>query len=109
MNNYLQSGQRLQITAPTGGFTAGACYKTGDSLGVAETTVAGSEEGILLTEGVFTLPKAAVAFTQGNRVWWDDSAKAMTTVTGGNTLAGIATTTVASGVTTAPVRLNGSF
>lgn len=110
MNNYVQCGKSIQVTAPTGGFTSGSVYKVGDTVGVAIADVAASEEGILSVDGVYNVAKAsAVTFTQGNRVWWDDSNSEFTTTTGGNTLVGTAMADVATGVVTADVRWNSSF
>lgn len=109
MNNYVSSGERVDLVVPSGGVVGGTFYKVSDMIGCAVRTAAEGETGTLIVEGILTAPKAAVAFTVGARVFWDDSAKNFTTVTGGNTLAGISVETIASGVATAPIRLNGSF
>lgn len=109
MDNYKHSGRTMEFTAPSGGLTSGQVYKVQDTVGVVVADTAYGDTAVMNLDGVYSVPKAAVAFTKGARIWWDNSALAATTATGSNTLIGVADETVASGVTEAAVRWNGSF
>jgi predicted RecA/RadA family phage recombinase len=58
---------------------------------------------------VVELPKASGAIDQGAAVYWDDSAKVVTTTATDNTRIGAATEDAASAAATVRVRLNGVF
>ena len=108
MNNYLQPGTVLTLTAPTGGVVSGSVYKVGQLLVVAAATVAQTLPFEGQTEGVFTIVKVAgQAWTEGALVYWDDTAKNFTTTASGNLLAGVATAAALTAATSATVRLNG--
>ncbi len=60
--------------------------------------------------GVFDLPKATgAAWTQGVRIYWDDTAKNCTTTPSTNKLIGVAMAAALSGDTIGRVRLSGAF
>lgn len=108
MRNFIQPGEVLTLTAPTGGVVSGGVYKIGLFIVVAASTVAQTLpfEGKL--NGVFDVPKATgQAWTEGALVYWDDTAKNFTTTVGTNTLAGKAARLggEVSGATTGRVRL----
>lgn len=106
--NFVQPGNVVTLTAPTGGVVAGTVYLIGTLLVVAQNTVAQTLpfEGMVI--GVFTLPKATgQAWTEGAKVYWDNTAKNFTTTSTSNTLAGVAVAAAASGDTTGSVRLDG--
>ncbi len=108
MKNFVQEGDVITVTAP-------AIVKSGDGLlvqntfGIVSYDAAQNEEVEIALEGVFTLPKAVVAISQGANVYWDDVAKNVTTVALGNTLIGVATTNALDVDPTVNIRLNGSF
>ena len=56
--------------------------------------------------GVFSVPKASGAITQGALLYWDDTAENLTTTASGNTLVGVAAAAAASGDATVPLLLN---
>jgi predicted RecA/RadA family phage recombinase len=108
--NTIQPGDVLDLTAPSGGVTAGICYKIGTLIVLAVTTAAVGEKFAAQTVGVISYAKAASqAWTEGAAVYWDDTAKNFTTTVGSNTKAGVAVEVVAGGAgdTTGKIRLNG--
>jgi predicted RecA/RadA family phage recombinase len=50
---------------------------------------------------------SAQAWTEGAKIYWDDTAKNFTTTSGGNTLAGVAAAAAANPSATGKVRLDG--
>jgi predicted RecA/RadA family phage recombinase len=91
MKNYISPGKALTLTAPSGGVVSGTAYLIGGLLVVATVTAAEGALFAALSCGVVDLPKAAEdAFTEGEKVYWDNSAKKITDTSGGNTLIGVA-------------------
>lgn len=108
MQNFIQPGDVLTLTAPAGGVVSGTAYKIGQLLVVAAITAdaAAAFEG--KTTGVFTLPKAtAQAFAEGALVYWDNTAKKITTTALGNLLVGVAVAAALAADTTGLIRLDG--
>lgn len=109
MRNYVQAGNVLTLPAPYA-LTSGSGAKVGSIFGVAAETVASGATVDLATEGVFTLAKvSAMAFAVGDPVYWDDTAKLVTSTTTSNTRIGVVVTAAANPSGTVDVRLNGSF
>lgn len=81
----------------------------GSIFGVANADAASGAEVVLTVTGVFDLPKAAVALTQGAALYWDDTNKVITPTARGNTKVGVAVAAAGSGDATVRVRLNGAF
>lgn len=76
MKFYLGMGDKLPYTAPAGGVIQGIGYVIEDAFVVAEGTAAATEEFIGMRRGHFRLPKdTADAFTKGDKVWWNNTAK----------------------------------
>lgn len=107
MKNYIQSGKALDLTAPVGGVTSGMALLIGALLVVPVADAAEGETFAGETMGVFELPKANQAFTEGAKLYWSTSNENLTTTASGNTLVGVAAAAAASGDTTAHVRLDG--
>lgn len=108
MINYVKPGEVVTRTAPVGGVVSGTAYLIGSLLVVATVTAAAGELFEGLTHGVVTLPKATgEAWTEGAKVYWDNTAKKITTTASGNTLVGVADAAAASSDTTGNVRLDG--
>lgn len=92
MNNYKQPGDVLTLTAPSGGVTSGLGYKIGQLFVVAANTVAETLPFPARVSGVCELVKATgETWTEGALVYWDDSAKNVTTTATGNLKIGVAT------------------
>lgn len=108
MNNFVQEGEVLELTAPSGGVVSGTAYLIGSLLVVAAADVAQTLPFSGKTTGVFTLPKATgEAWTEGAKLYWDNSAKKLTTTSSGNTLVGVAAAAAGSADTTGDARLDG--
>ena len=75
MKTYIQPGDTITATAPTGGLLSGQGAVIGAIFGVAAFDAAQGDPVELVTRGVFTLPKSAGVIEEGAAVWWDDAAK----------------------------------
>ena len=90
MRNFIQPGDSLPLSAPYnvasgGGFLLGSLFCVAKNAAVA----GGAVEG--MTEGVFDLPKpTGQAWTQGVKLYWDNTVQNITTTATGNTLVGAA-------------------
>src|SRR5512138_1165613 len=107
--SFIQRGDVMTFTAPGGGVTAGTGVLIGKLLVIPQNTVAAGSQFDGYVNGVQSHAKADTqAWAEGQIVYWDDSAKAFTTVSAGNTRAGVAAAAVGSGagLTTGLVRLN---
>jgi predicted RecA/RadA family phage recombinase len=105
--NFLHSGLMMPFTAPSGGVVAGTPYLIGSLLVIAQETVAAGASFDGLTTGVFVLPKATgQAWTEGLKLYWDNTAKNVTSTVGSNTLVGVAAVAAASADTTGKVRID---
>lgn len=108
MDNYVSSGQTLTLTAPGGGVVSGGVYKINDLIVVAAADAAAAAEFEGQTVGVFTVAKTTgEAWTEGSKLYWNNSTSKFTTTSGGNTLAGVAAAAASSGAATGQVRLDG--
>jgi predicted RecA/RadA family phage recombinase len=106
MKNYVQDGDMLDLVAPSGGVVSGTAYLIGAILIVAAVSAAEGEAFAGATEGVYTLPKTTgEAWTQGAKLYWNDTTKKLTTTASGNTLVGVATAAAASADTSGNCRL----
>lgn len=105
--NFIQPGEFLDVTAPTGGAVAGDIATVGALLGVAQHTAA---EGAPLTihrAGVYRLKKASVGVAQGAQLYWIGASKAVTTSASGNTAIGIAVSAADASAATVEVLAKG--
>lgn len=109
MKNYVQNGDTLTLTAPYA-VTSGQALKVGSIIALATTDAALNASVEAITRGVVDVAKvSAQAWTVGAPIYWDNSARLMTTVSTSNTLAGVAVAVAANPSATGRVRLNGSF
>jgi predicted RecA/RadA family phage recombinase len=108
MNNYVKPGDSVEFIAPSGGVVSGTAYLIGALLVVAAVSAAQGEKFSGRLMGVFTLPKATgSAWTEGEKLYWDNTAKNITDTASGNTLVGSAYAAAASGDASGQVRLDG--
>ena len=107
MKNWIQPGNTVTVVAPVA-VTSGDGLLVGALFGVVLSAATIGANVEMLTEGVVDLPKAAVAITQGAKVYWDNTAKNVTTTVASNTLIGCAIVAAAVGDGTVRVRLNGA-
>lgn len=106
MKNYIQSGQTMPYTAPSGGIAAGAVVISNKIVGIAASSGAEGTSVQVNLGGVYELAKAAGAVAQGALVYWAAGAGNVTTTSSGNTLIGRAFAAAADGDTTIQVILN---
>ena len=78
MQNYVQEGEHLTITAAASALSGDPVVLT-DRVCIAEHDVASGEDLTVLTEGVVELAKNATqAFTVGEKLYWDVGDKNLT-------------------------------
>lgn len=107
--SFIQPGCVLEFTSPTGGVTAGVPVLIGALVVIPVDTVAQTLPFRGHTEGVHSAPKTgSQAWTAGAAVYLDNTNHVFTTVSTGNTRAGVATEAVGSGAgeTVGKVKLN---
>lgn len=76
MKAYSTNADKVELTAPGGGVTAGLGYVVGSIFAVAEATVAAASPFIGQRNGEIVLPKnTAEALTEGQIAYWDNTAK----------------------------------
>jgi predicted RecA/RadA family phage recombinase len=100
MTNYVQRGDTLTLTAPYD-VVSGAGLLVGKIFGVASTTALSGAVTEADTRGVFDLAKDASVFAIGDPVYWDNTAKKITSVSAGNQQVGNATVAALTGDSTA--------
>lgn len=106
--NYVQDGKTITLTAPYQR-NSGLGAQVGSIFGVALQTVANAVAGEFATTGVWLLAKtSAQAWTQGQKIYWDDSNKRCDNDSTVGMLIGVATAAAANPSSTGYVRLNGS-
>lgn len=90
--NYIQSDDSKTLIAPVGGVIGGSVYKNGSHIGVVEGDAAEGEAFTLNLEGAYgSLPKKpAEAFTDGQKLYWDDVNHYLTATPGALEWAGYA-------------------
>ncbi len=103
MKNYIEAGNTLDWTnSTTADVSSGDLVVVGDLVGVASGNIAAGGEGVLLTAGVFEIPKDTTEIAQGKTVYFS-SGKA--TATSGSPIAGKAWKLAAKADATCWVRL----
>ena len=108
MKNYVQPGEVLELTAPSGGVLTSKAYKIGSLVVIATVDADQTDAFSALLVGVVEHAKvSAQAWTEGVKIYWDDSAKLFTTTSGGNTLVGVAAEVAANPSALGKVRLDG--
>ena len=111
MKNYVQPGKTITLAAPYA-VLSGDGLLVGAIFGVASGNAAIGEAVEVALVGVFDLKKvASQAWTVGDKVYWDNTAKETTKTATSNTLIGVAVEAVANGAsdTVGRLRLNGSY
>ncbi len=103
---YWQKGEVLDYTA-SAAVNNGEVVSLGTRIGVAGEDIAAGETGHLHVVGVFEMEKAAGAVTMGAALYYDATAKKITTTATSNTPAGYAAAPAASGDETVLVKLLG--
>ena len=82
MKNFVMDGGTVTVLAPSGGLFSGQGVVVGAIFGVSSYDAAEGDEAEIAVTGVFTLPKSAGVIAEGAIVFWDDSGKTVSNVTG---------------------------
>lgn len=107
--NFISEGCVLNLPAPYA-VSSGSGALIGSIFGVATVDLANGVSGSFALEGVWALKKtSAQAWTVGAKVYWDNTAKEVTTTATSNTLIGVAVEAAANPSSTGKVRLNDCF
>ena len=98
MKTFVQPGESIEFTAPSGGVTSGVGVLIGALVVIATVTAAAGARFNALVEGVITHAKpGSQAWAEGVGLYWDNSTKVFTTTASGNTFAGYAAAAVGAG------------
>ena len=109
MKNFVQRGENITVTAAAVA-ASGAGVKVGSLFGIASGDAAIGDPLVLVTTGVFEMPKVGTdEFTLGAAVYWRSSDGLVTTTASGNTKVGVAVEAVGNPSASVRVRLNGTF
>lgn len=112
MDNFVQPGKTLTLTAPSGGVVSGRVYQIGQLVVVATMTAAQGEDFTAITEGVVDVTKVgSQAWTEGVLIYFDKDNARMTSTASGSRLCGYAVKPLpgsGSGETTGRVFLTNS-
>ena len=109
MKSGTQEGNTLTLTAPLAVSSGGGAL-VGTIFGVAVADVANGAEGEFELVGCHDLASASGAgtdWTQGTKLYWDNTNKVITKTTSGNTFIGAATGAKTTTATKGNIRLNG--
>ena len=104
--NYVQDGKSLNYTPSGSSLVSGAFVLIGVIGAIAKTDIADGKTGAVHIGGVFSVPKATGAVTQGAKLYWDATASKLTTTASGNTIVGVASEAAASSDATVKILLN---
>lgn len=96
MKNFIQPGCTVEFAAPYDRLS-GQGALIGTIFGVATMDVLSGARAPFALDGVFELTKAdSQAWTEGAKIYWDNTAKNCTTTAMSNTLIGVCTEAVAN-------------
>lgn len=105
MKNFLAAGEIVTVPAPAT-VASGDFVVVGAFFGVAQADAASGADVSIVREGVFALPKTTgTAWTKGDPLYWDASAKKFTKTATGNVGYGVAAADAASGDATGNVSI----
>ncbi len=108
MKSFVQHGNVLALVAPYA-VASGTPFKVGAIIAVAVNAADSGADVEGMLKGVFTLPKtSAQAWAVGDKIYWNDTNKVMTTAASGNTLVGFATEAAANPSSEGTVFLDGA-
>ncbi len=103
--NFIHEGDVLNYTAGAN-IVSGQFVLIGAIGGVAIGAIANGATGAVRVKGVFSVPQARGAVTQGAKLYWDATNSVLTTTASGNTIVGVAAAAAQSGDATVQVLLN---
>lgn len=101
MKNFIQTGDTVEMTAPSGGVVSGVAYLIGAMFGVAQKTAAEDEKFAFARKGVFEFGKTtSQAWAEGDPLYFDPGTGKLTNVAGNLRRVAIATKAAQSADTT---------
>lgn len=104
MKNFVQKGRSIQLVMPYDRL-AGQGVLVGSIFGVcANDALSGATCSVQVSE-VFDVTKDTSVFSQGDKVYWDDSAKKLSSTAASNQVVGSAVQAQLTGDATARIRL----
>jgi len=104
--NFVQEGKTLNYT-PSGADVASGDFVLIGAIGaIAKTDIADGKTGALHISGVYSVPKASGAVTQGAKLYWSTANSNLTTTATDNTIVGVAAEAAASGDANVKILLN---
>lgn len=108
MRNFIQNGERLRLY-PTDSVMSGDVVVVGDFVGVAFANYDIDDgDGVICDlAGIYDLPKAVGAWTQGQKLYYDKAAKNVTAAEAGNVPIGHAAEPATNDAGFGSVRLKG--
>lgn len=104
--NGIKDGKVLTVTAPVGGLESGQGYLFGDIFGVVLVDAAEAYDTEMQVDGCWSLSKVTGAIIAGQKLYWDNTQKKLTTTATGNKFVGNAIEAAATNDATAKVRLS---
>ena len=109
MKNYVQHGDTMDFTAPSGGVTSGVPVRIGRLLVVPQASAAQGQRFAGKTTGVFDVVKhgagSGQAWAEGDELYWDAGNSRFTRTATNNLLCGAAAEAALTGATAGRVRL----
>lgn len=109
MKNFVQAGKTVTVIAPYA-VSSGMGVLVGAIFGIATFDAANGAPVEIAREGVFDVAAVtADTATQGAKIYWDNTARKLTTTVGSNTLVGAVTAAKGGSDVTARVLLDGTF
>jgi len=104
--NFIQEGKSLNHTPSGVSLVSGQFILIGAIGAIALTDIADGKTGTVHVSGVFSVPKATGAITQGAKLYWNSTNSNLTTTATANTIVGIAAAAAASGDANVNILLN---
>ena len=104
--NYIQEGKSLNYTPSGSSLSSGDFVVIGIIGAIAKTDIADGKVGAVHICGVFSVPKASGAVTQGAKLYWSTANSNLTTTASGNIIVGVAAAAAASGDSNVSILLN---
>lgn len=110
MAKFYQMGKTIDYKNPgTTDIGYGHVIPLGTRVGVAEATIPAGDLGAVRVEGVFIMPAAAAeVYAVGAALYWDATAKQITSTATGNTLAGWAVEPKAASAAEVKIKIGGA-
>jgi predicted RecA/RadA family phage recombinase len=110
MKGFIQDGDVIPLTAPSGGVVSGTGFMTGAIIAIACSTVAAGLTVEAAVEGVFDhASDTGTAWAEGDKLYWDNTNKVFTKTASGNTIAGVAVAAKLSATTTGRIKLTPQY